>query len=175
MELVDLFDNKRKFINKVVERYHYTPEYYSQVLHLWIMNSKGEFLIQKRSMKKKINPGIWSITGGGADSGETTLDAVYRECKEELGIDIKPDELQLIMSIKRPYVFMDIYLAKIDIAIEDIVMEESEVDEVKWATEDEIKKMIAAKEMGSSITLYHDLFFNLVAELGTNPDYKKPL
>lgn len=174
MEIVDLFDNKRKLVGKVAERYNYDPGYYSQVLHLWIMNSKGEFLIQKRSMKKKIHPGIWSITGGGADTGETTLDAVYRECKEELDIDIAPEQLQLIMSVKRPFVFMDIYLAKIDVDINKLVLQEDEVDEVRWTSAEEIRKMVEAKEMGSSIALYHDLFLKLVEELDTNPEYKKP-
>ena len=162
MEIVDLFDNKRSFLNKTIERYHYIPETYFQVIHLWIKNSKGNYLIQKRSLTKETNPGIWSITGGVVDSGELPINAAYRECKEELGIDIKPEEIQFMLSIKRPKMFVDVYLIERDIDLADIVMQESEVADVKWFTTEEIIKMAKNREMGGSISIYYDTFFNLI-------------
>ena len=88
MEIVDKFNNKRQALNKTAERSEKIDGEYRQSVHTWIQNSKGEFLIQKRTPNKKNFPNMWSQTGGGVDEGETTLQAALRECKEELGIDI---------------------------------------------------------------------------------------
>ena len=163
MELVDVFDNKRNSLNKVIERYNNnTPGEFTQVVHLWIQNSNGEFLIQKRSMKKKVHPGMWSITGGAVDSLEEPTTAVARECKEEIGIELKPQDFELMMTVKRPSVFVDVYYAKKDIDFKDIVMQQDEVDDVKWASNAEIKDLIKQNEMGSSITIYYDALYKLI-------------
>ena len=49
MELVDKLNNKRQSLNKTAERQEKVDGEYRQSVHTWIMNSKGEFLIQKRS------------------------------------------------------------------------------------------------------------------------------
>ena len=57
------------------------------VVHLHILNPKGEIYLQKRSMKKDIQPGKWdTAVGGHIDFGEETEDALKREAREELGI-----------------------------------------------------------------------------------------
>lgn len=57
------------------------------VVHLHIFNDKGELFLQKRSSKKEIFPDLWdSAVGGHIDLGETPLQAVVREAREELGL-----------------------------------------------------------------------------------------
>ena len=55
-------------------------------VHVWIINTEGEFLIQKRSANKKKFPNMWSMMGGAVLSGETSEEACIRETDEELGI-----------------------------------------------------------------------------------------
>lgn len=164
MELVELFDNKRRPLDKVIERYSERGNEYTQVVHSWIRNSNGEFLMQKRSMNKKFFPGKWSVTGGGADVGETTLDALIRETKEEIGVELTPDDVELMLSLKRRYAFVDVYMANKDIDIENITLQKEEVDEVKWATKEEVKKMIDNGEIASSVRMY----FSTLCELLEN-------
>ena len=59
---------------------------YHLVVHIWMVSSKGEFLIQRRSENKKLMPGEWAATGGAAISGEDSYTAANRELYEELGI-----------------------------------------------------------------------------------------
>lgn len=162
MEMVDKLDNKRQMLNRTTERSEKIGGEYRQSVHTWIMNSKGEFLIQKRSPNKKFFPNMWSQTGGGVDEGETTLQAALRECKEELGITIDLSNIELILSFKRKFDFVDVWLVKQDIDISNIVLQEEEVSEVKWSSIDEIRGLMKTDKLAKSIEIYFDMFINLI-------------
>ena len=162
MEMVDKLDNKRQMLNRTTERSEKTNGEYRQSVHTWIMNSKGEFLIQKRSPNKKFFPNMWSQTGGGVDEGETTLQAALRECKEELGITIDLINIELILSFKRKFDFVDVWLVKQDIDISDIVLQEDEVSDVKWASIYETRELMKTNRLAKSIEIYFDMFINLI-------------
>ena len=57
------------------------------VVHLHIIDRFGRLYLQKRSMRKDIQPGRWdTAVGGHLDYGESITEALYREASEELGI-----------------------------------------------------------------------------------------
>lgn len=57
------------------------------VVHIHIIDRYGHIYLQKRSLKKDIQPGKWDTSVGGHVSyGETIMEAVYREAYEELGL-----------------------------------------------------------------------------------------
>lgn len=63
------------------------------VVHLHVFNAAGQLFLQKRSMSKDIQPGMWDTSvGGHVDYEETVaaidwvLPALQREALEELGI-----------------------------------------------------------------------------------------
>ena len=56
------------------------------VIHIHIIDRFSRIYLQKRSMKKDIQPGKWdTAVGGHVSYGENILEAVYREASEELG------------------------------------------------------------------------------------------
>jgi isopentenyldiphosphate isomerase len=58
------------------------------VVHLHLFNSEGELFLQKRSLTKDIQPGKWDTSvGGHVSSGESIEAALFRETKEELGLN----------------------------------------------------------------------------------------
>ena len=65
------------------------------VVHLHIYNRAGDLYLQKRSVRKDIQPGKWdTAVGGHVDLGETIEMALRREVREELGItDFIPEFL----------------------------------------------------------------------------------
>lgn len=62
------------------------------VVHLHIVDRTGRLYLQRRSMKKDIQPGKWdTAVGGHVDYGEQLVEALYREASEELGFrDFNP-------------------------------------------------------------------------------------
>lgn len=59
------------------------------VVHLHVLNSKGELFLQKRASTKDIQPDKWdTAVGGHVDYGESIYEALSREVREELGITV---------------------------------------------------------------------------------------
>lgn len=87
-EWFDIIDPTGKIIGKAPRRVvHGNPDLLHAVVHVHIINSKGQILLQKRTMDKDIQPGKWDTAiGGHIHSGETIERALRREAEEELGI-----------------------------------------------------------------------------------------
>ena len=115
---------------------------YHLVVHIWIISSSGDFLIQKRAESKKLMPGEWAATGGAAVSGEDSFTAASRELFEELGIKSDSKTLQKLFGLKRRNSLLDVYLIKTDVDVSDLRLQEAEVSRAKWVTKDELCKMI---------------------------------
>ena len=164
MELLEVFDNKRIPLNRVVERYESVIGEYEQVTHLWIINDKGEFLMQKRSMNKKMFPGKWSVTGGAVDIGEKPIDGAIRECKEEIGVEADFNKIELMMSVKRTHVFVDVFLDRENFDVNDCILQKDEVDEVRWFSRDEVENLINEGKTANSIKKYFKLLCELIDE-----------
>lgn len=59
------------------------------VVHLHLFNSNGEIYLQHRPAWKVIQPDRWDTAcGGHIDYGESVEEALRREVREELGIDL---------------------------------------------------------------------------------------
>lgn len=72
-----------------------------QTVDVWIYNTEGEVLLQKRSMSKESYPGLLDISAAGHVSvGETRIQAALRELEEELGIKAEAGELKEILASK---------------------------------------------------------------------------
>ena len=157
MELLDVLDENGDYTGKVEER-KLVHDYGLWHIHVgvWIMNKNGELLFQKRSMKKKINPGKWTRTGGHVDSGETPLNAVQRETYEEIGVKIPLDKFELLNINKEEVYIADYniinrhfvysYFALVDYKIEDYTMQEEEVSALKYITIEEMEDVLKRKD-----------------------------
>ena len=140
MELRDLYDGNRNFLDKTIKKGKKIPlnTYYVTVV-IFIENSNGEFLVQKRSEQKG---GKWAFTGGHPVAGQTSLEGIINEVKEELGCDISKNQIDLFSTIKTEDDFVDLYYLKKDIDIQNLVLQEVEVEAVKWLKKEEIDEMI---------------------------------
>lgn len=153
MEYRDLYDENRKLTGEKILKDDKIPEgKYINTVVIFIENARGELLLQ---VNKKYNK--WSTTGGHPKSGETSVEGIITEVKEELGIDISSDEVILFKTIQTEDDFVDLYYLNKDIDLMDINRNE-EVGEVGWFNEDEILEMISKKKLiPSHVTFYKEL------------------
>ena len=106
----------------------------------WIVNSDGLFLVQRRALTKKNNPGKWSSTNGLVQPAEESIETVIRETKEELGIDINRDQITLVEEshIAGEHLLVDIFVTRADVSLEDLTIQESEIDQICYVPLDEL-------------------------------------
>ena len=89
-ELRDLYDINSNKTDKTYHKGDAIPDgYYPMVVMVVIRNSNGEFLMQKRVESKG---GDWGVTGGHPKSGETPIEGIITEVKEELGLDFSKEK-----------------------------------------------------------------------------------
>lgn len=144
MELWDIYNRDRTKSGKTMVRGgKFEKGAYHLVVHACVFNSKGEMLIQQRQPFKSGWSNMWDITvGGSAIFGETSQIAVERELFEEIGLKMNFQNIQPHLTINFDVGFDDIYLIEKEIDINDLVLQYEEVQQVKWATEEEIFKKI---------------------------------
>lgn len=86
------------------------------------------------------------MTGGSVVLGENSKETIVREAKEELNLDINPDELKLMTKFKTENVWIHAYILKHDYDISKIKFKEDEVSDVKWSTWEEINTLVENRE-----------------------------
>ncbi len=134
---------------------------YHLVVHIWIKNSKGEYLIQKRSADRMPMPGEWAATGGSVRSGEGSKEAAMRELQEELGIRVLENEIQYIHRFTRKNSFVALWYVGVDGAIESLVLQKEEVQDAKWVTAKELEEMIENHQFHNYGKDYFEQIFSL--------------
>jgi 8-oxo-dGTP pyrophosphatase MutT (NUDIX family) len=144
-ELRDLYDINSNKTNKTYRKGDLIPEgYYPMVVMVVIRNSNGEFLMQKRVESKG---GDWGVTGGHPKSGETPIEGIITEVKEELGLDFSKENFIEYDSGCDGKDCYKMYFVTKDININDITIQQEELSEVRWFTMDELKGMVNSGEL----------------------------
>ena len=99
-EIWDLYDENRDLLGKNHVRGEQLPiDGYHLVVHVWIRNSKGEYLIAQRSANRPTFPLVWECVDGSVVKGEDSLQGALREVKEEVGVDLLPEKDMLFCLI----------------------------------------------------------------------------
>jgi len=102
------------------------------------LDEQNAILLQLRDDNPNIPyPNRWAIPGGHISKGETPLECILREVKEELGVEL--NEAALFVAAERSYGREHTYWAKAHFRLADITL--SEGQGVQWFTYDEIKNM----------------------------------
>ncbi len=151
-ELVDVLNEKGMYTGKTETRINCSKQgLWHKAVCVFIINSKGQVLLQKRSESKKTWPNMWDVTAGGnVLAGEFGFQAIMRECKEELGIELSKNDITFIGSaistnkkgdIINNY-FNEYYIANKEIDTTKLQLQKEEVSEVKWMDRVEIIEKI---------------------------------
>jgi len=159
-EMIDLYNNARQFI-RTTERGTPIQTGENKIsVHVWFINSEGNFLLQQRVASAKKFPNMWGQTGGGAQSGESSWDCCVRESIEELGISPDINKSIWIGTFKRPIDFVDVWLVYDNTQLSELVLQPTEVQSARWVSLDDISAMQKDGTFIPSITPGLDMIKN---------------
>lgn len=179
MEYIDILDSTGRptGLTKTRSEVHHDADWH-RCVHVWLLNSDGELLLQKRSPEKETNPNKWTISASGhVSSGDDTLTSAIRETEEELGLLFAPADLTPLCTVTRSELehtrsgdiqhnsFNDVFLVRKDIPISNIRMEVGEITEVKYIPWQDLEKMVAAND--ASLVPHHEEYGKLFVYLRT--------
>lgn len=147
MELNDVYDCDRNLTGRVHRRgTRWKAGDYGLIVCVWVYDGKGRVLLTCRAPEKSF-AGTWENSGGAAQHGETSRQAITRELFEETGIQAAPEDFELLDSRRDRDAFLDFYCLRNDTPIEQIVLQKGETVDARWATFAEIHQMIEQKQI----------------------------
>lgn len=166
-EIIDIYDpDTMEKTGKVIDKSvaHRFGLWHSSV-HLIIINKdKTKSLFQQRSRTKDLYANMWDIAvGGHILSGESDLEAVRRELKEELGINPDKYEIKLLKKFKEELnnngidskEIVSLFILYLDNNEEKLKLQREEVRDVKWLTKAQMKTLIKEKKVIPHIEEYN--------------------
>lgn len=147
-EYFDVLNQYGEFTGEIATREEcHEKGLWHRAIYGFIFNKNGDVLLQKRSKNKRLWPDLWDITAGGhVLAGEFGSQALIREIKEELGIEVAENEVKYLVgstsiNIKDNIInkhYNECYIVTKEIDISNIELQEDEVSDIKWFTKQEI-------------------------------------
>ena len=159
MELWDLYTRDRHPTGEThIRGEKLPPERYHLVVHVWIRNSRGEWLISQRAASRPTFPLMWESVGGSVTAGEDSLTGAIREAEEEVGVRLDPAQGRLVNSTVREC-FQDIkddWVFRHDGPIDLRNATTDEVADMRWMSVEEIRKLYDAGELVHTLGYFFD-------------------
>lgn len=117
-----------------------------RAVHVLVFNARGQIFLQKRSMKKDRQPGLWdSSASGHVDSGEDYDTTAVREVMEEIGLRLSVAPQRLFKINARPETdqeFVWVYRCESE---GPFVLNREEIDRGGWFSPEEVSRWMAEK------------------------------
>ena len=155
-EMVDQLNNLGEKIGVVDKDIAHKKGFWHRSIHVWLVNNDNKILFQHRCAEKKLFPNTWDCSfAGHISAGETPIQAVLREGKEEIGIDVDLDKLDFLFTnremIKYKDInsneFVDVYLLKQNFELDEMQFQKEEVSGAKYVSISDFYDMINKNEV----------------------------
>lgn len=152
MEYIDVLDENGNKTGEIKSREEvHKKGLWHRTVHIWVVNSNKDILMQLRSPEKKSNPNKWTTSASGhLSAGDESLDGAIRELGEEIGIHANSTELEYLFTIQEHFTndnminneIVDVYIIRRDIDIKDITLQKEEVSDIRWIQKEDFKELI---------------------------------
>lgn len=138
-DVVDIHDN---VTGQATRREIHAKDLLHRSVHIFVFNPEGHLFLQKRSLNKDENPGMWDTSSAGhVDSGEDYQTAAHRELMEELSIS---ETLLPFMKIKAsPETFWEHVIAYTCTTQKSIQINPLEIQEGRFWSLNEIETALS--------------------------------
>ena len=144
-EYLDVVDTNDHVITQRPRSEIHTNGLRHRAVHILVFNDKNQIFMQKRSMKKDLNRGLWDTSAAGhVDSGETYDTCAPRELLEELGVSAELENLFKLdarpeLGMEFIQVYRCFHNGPFELAID-------EIDEGAWLSNETINRRVAEND-----------------------------
>ena len=146
MELNDIYDKERNRTGRTHLRgTPWKKGEYGLVVCVWVYDGMGKVLLTRRAPEKSF-AGTWENSGGAARAGETSLQAIARELREETGICAEEAEFRLLATDRDRVCHYDFYCLQRSTDT-PVVLQPGETDAYQWVTYEKVHEMIEKKQI----------------------------
>jgi isopentenyldiphosphate isomerase len=153
-ELLDVVDVDDRVIGVKTRGEIHSQGLMHRAVHILVFNTSGELFIQKRSMSKDNNPGLWdSSAAGHVDSGENYYDCAIRELGEELGIRVTAPLEQLFRLAASRITDMEHCIVYRCVSNGPFELEVAEIDEGAWIRAGEMDRRVSGDDPTMTLVL----------------------
>ncbi len=164
-ELIAVVDESDNIIGQDTRENAHKKGLLHREIAVIVFNKKNELLLQKRK-----DSGRYSFSAAGHFSvNEDYLEGAIRETREEIGIELKEDDLKETAKLRRDVsrdelrnnVFLELFEVRNDFKMNDFKIDKSEVDSIKFFSIKEIGKMISEnpENFGRGFKKIFDMFY----------------
>jgi len=145
-EIFDVVDENDQVTGQATRGEVHSGKLLHRAVHVFVVNTRGDLLLQQRSMFKDVHPGVWdSSVSGHLDAGEDYATAAARELNEEMGIrtEYAPEEIARIRPCENTgWEHVRLYLTR---HTGSVRFPAAEIQAVAWFPAAEIQAWIAAR------------------------------
>ena len=150
-EMIDEYNTRGEKIGIVDKAVAHKKGLWHKSVHVWIINDKNEVLLQYRSAEKDLYPNTWDCSfAGHIDAGESSIETVLREGKEELDIDVNLENLQYVFTNREMFQygqvnsneFVDIYILRQNINLQNVEFQKEEVSNAKYVSKEQFFELM---------------------------------
>jgi len=143
-ELLDIVDATDRVIGQASRDDIHREQHLHRATHIVLSNSRGEVFVQLRSNSKDNNPGMWDTSAAGhVDAGESYVGCAVREVREELGVEVSPEQLEFVSRLhpspENGFEFVMVYRA---ISDDPLSLQADEVADGRWLSPHELDHWI---------------------------------
>lgn len=146
-EYLAVVDENDQLINTLPRHEIHAQGLRHRAVHILVFNEHKQLFLQKRSMQKDLNKGLWDTSAAGhVDVGEEYTPSAIREVEEELGVNIA-STLQSLFKLSPTQQlgmeFIQVYRCQHN---GPFVLNKDEIDEGCWLAVDEINERVKAND-----------------------------
>ena len=152
MELIRVVDEDGNDTDEVLERedVHDLSKLHNEVT-IYIINKKGEVLLQRRSESRRFCPNMLGVIAGHVGYLENPLSCAKRELEEEVGLIVNKEDIcelcnKNLVIEKMNNHFMYPYYVITDFREDDFIIQKEEVSYVKWYSIDNLISLIEEED-----------------------------